>query len=237
MTTFENTSPFSECLLFFPPNKWCVWAKAFLKWKLISPTNDKSYSPAKVLLCWGNKYENHSQTHPGCTWDELFAITACPAVHFTHRHHMGAFFPPSLIIVCSSRRATTALNTPQIFCGRACGVVHKLPSRCCRQGLPAPLVHHKVGLISSSITEHTFSLSLWLTERISQYWNSGEQICISGMSWCIKAVDEHSGLQLGFHNPFWICLSLLGLVQFMLHPYVQPCVLSSSLQKSRAKPH
>lgn len=196
MTTFKNTSPFSECLLFFPPNKWCVWAKAFLKWKLISPTNDKSYSPAKVLLCWGNKYENHSQTHPRCTWDELFAITACPAVHFTHRHHMGAFFPSlsyhSLLLTQSnncSQHTTNILRT----CLR-CGP--RAACCCCRQGLPAPLVHHKGGLISSSITEHTLSLSLWLTERISQYWNGGEQICICGMSWCIKGADEHSGLQL-----------------------------------------
>lgn len=163
----------------------------------------------KGFACWGNKYENHSQTRPRCTWDESFAITSRPAVHFTHRHHMGAFFSPSLIIVCSSRRATTAPNTPQIFCGRACGVVCRAACRCCQQGLPAPLVHHKGRLISSSITEHTLSLSLWLLERMLHFWNSGEQMCRSGMSWCIKAVDEHLGLQLhlaGHTASIWVSL-------------------------------
>lgn len=153
-------------------------------------------------------------------------------------------FFPSLIIVCSSHRATTAPNTPQIFCGHACGVVRRAACCCCQQGLPAPLVHHKGGLISSSITEHTLSLSMWLIERMPHYWNSGEQMYRSGTSWCIKAADKHPGLQLclACHTAsIWVSLPqhILDLfihcwVQFSLCyiRFVQPCVLSSSLQKA-----
>lgn len=116
VTTFENISPSSESLPFFP-NKWCVWANAFSKWKLIPPANDVSGSPAKVLLAEETKYENHSQTRPRCTWDESFTITACTAVHFTHKHHMGAFFPlsyHSLLLTQSnncSQHTTNILRT------------------------------------------------------------------------------------------------------------------------------
>lgn len=69
--------------------------KCFLKLKTNLSHKWHFLLSCKGFACWGNKYENHLQTRPRCTWDESLAITACPAVHFTHRHHMRAFFPLS----------------------------------------------------------------------------------------------------------------------------------------------
>lgn len=223
-----------KCLLEMetnPSRKWRILlsCKGFACWgnKIWKPLAD----PSPVHLRWIVRNNSHAPLFIlliGTTWVHFFL---------------------SLIIVCSSHRATTAPNTPQIFCGRACGVVRRAACCCCQQGLPAPLVHHKGRLIPSSITEHTLSLSMWLIERMPHYWNSGEQMYRSGTSWCIKAADKHPGLQLclACHTvSIWVSLPqhILDLfihcwVQLSLCyiRFVQRCVLSSSLQKSRAKPH
>lgn len=110
------------------------------------------------FACWGNKkWEpdfTHSQTWSWRTWDKRLAITACPALPIGTT--WVRFFP--------LRNRTTALNAPRIFLEGALCVVRRAACRRFRQRLPAPLVHHSGGVISSPITEHTLSLSL-LTYR------------------------------------------------------------------------
>lgn len=95
---WKHFPPSSESLPFKKIYKWCVWANAFLKWKRISPTNDVSRSlPPRFCLLRNQKWEpdlTYSQTRFRRTWDKWFAIKACPALHFTYRHHMGALLPP-----------------------------------------------------------------------------------------------------------------------------------------------
>lgn len=135
--------------------------KCFPEMKTNLPHKWRILLSCKGFACWGNKYENHSHTRPRCTWDESFAITACPAVHFTHRHHVGAFLPFSYSLLLTQSNNCSQHTTNVLQTCLWCGYTSSCPPLLW-QGLPAPLVHHKGGLISSSITEHTLSLSLWL---------------------------------------------------------------------------